>query len=264
VDNTANHADEFNSDEWLNTLTHFLGFLLAVSAVPVLITLAVFDGTAREVTTFSVFGATLILTYLSSSLYHHAQPGAFKRALRRLDHLCIYLLIAGTYTPFLLVALPAPGLEPVRRFVGLAVLGIAAKLGLGHRFDLASTIAYVLMGWIGLVAIVPLSRSLPTVSFVLVLTGGVSYTVGALFYSWGNLRFHHAIWHVFCLGGSVLQFWRYSFCSGDNKSGTSPRVRSRPAPCTCKCSASSAPPLSWASPSAHCPWASGGPSRGAP
>ena len=215
MDNTANHADEFNSDEWLNTLTHFLGFLLAVSAVPVLITLAVFDGTAREVTTFSVFGATLILTYLSSSLYHHAQPGAFKRALRRLDHLCIYLLIAGTYTPFLLVALPgAWGWSLFGVLWGLAALGIAAKLGLGHRFDLASTIAYVLMGWIGLVAIVPLSRSLPTVSFVLVLTGGVSYTVGALFYSWGNLRFHHAIWHVFCLGGSVLQFLAVFFLLG--------------------------------------------------
>ena len=215
MNNTASHADEFNSDEWLNTLTHFLGFLLAVSAVPVLITLAALNGTAREVITFSVFGATLILTYLSSSLYHHAQPGVLKRVLRRLDHLCIYLLIAGTYTPFLLVALRgAWGYSLFGVLWGLAAFGIAAKLSMGHRHDLVSTVAYVLMGWIGLIAIVPLAHSLPTISFTLVLAGGVSYTAGALFYSWERLRFHHAIWHVFCLGGSVLQFLAVFFLLG--------------------------------------------------
>jgi hemolysin III len=215
VNETAFHADEFNSDEWLNTLTHFLGFLLAVGAVPVLITLAALYGTAREVVTFSVFGASLILTYLSSSLYHYAPPSAVKRVLRRLDHLCIYLLIAGTYTPFVVVGLGGTwGWSLFGVLWGLAALGIAARLSVGQRFELVSTVAYVLMGWIGLVAIVPLARSLPTISLVLVLAGGGSYTLGALFYAWQRLRFHHAIWHVFCLGGSVLQFVAVFFLLG--------------------------------------------------
>lgn len=207
--------DEFNQDEWLNTLTHFLGLLLALGAVPVLIARAALHGTAREVTTFSIFGATLICTYLSSSLYHHAQPGTAKRVLRRLDHLCIYLLIAGTYTPFTIVGLGGVwGWSLFGVLWGLAALGIVTKLSAGQRFDLISIAAYVLMGWIGLIAIVPLARALPTVSFVLVLAGGVSYTIGALFYAWERLRFNHAIWHVFCLGGSVLQFLAVCFLLG--------------------------------------------------
>lgn len=215
MNETLDTLDRPNPDEWLNTLTHFLGFLLAVAAVPVLITLAALYGTTREVTTFSIFGATLILTYLSSSLYHYARSGAVKRVLQRLDHLCIYLLIAGTYTPFLLVALRgAWGWSLFGILWGLATLGIAAKLSVGQRFDVLSTVAYVLMGQIGLIAIVPLAHSLPTISFVLVLAGGVSYTIGALFFSWESLRFHHSIWHVFCLGGSVLQFLAVFFLLG--------------------------------------------------
>lgn len=207
VNETAFQAEEFNSDEWLNTLTHFCGLLLALGAVPVLIVFAALDGSAREVVTFSIFGATLIFTYLNSSLYHHARPSMMKRVLRRMDHLSIYLLIAGTYTPFVIVGLGgAWGWSLLGVLWGLAALGIAAKLSVGHRFELVSTIAYVLMGWIGLVAIVPLIERLPLASLVLVLAGGVSYTIGALFYAWEKLRFNHAIWHVFCLGGSVLQF----------------------------------------------------------
>lgn len=199
--------EEFNRDEWLNTLTHFCGLLLALGAVPVLITFTALRGSASEIVTFSVFGAALIATYLSSSLYHHARPGPGKHILRRADHLAIYLLIAGTYTPFALVGLGgAWGWSLFGTVWGLALVGVIAKLSVGHRFDLISTIAYVLMGWVGLVAIVPLAHSLSTASFALVLAGGVSYTIGAVFYVWEKLRFNHAIWHMFCLGGSVLQF----------------------------------------------------------
>ena len=215
MNKTAIHADEFNSDEWLNTLTHFLGFLLAVGGVPVLITLAAIKGTDREVATFSIFGAALVLTYMSSTLYHYVQPGTLKRYLRRVDHLSIYLLIAGTYTPFVLVGLQgAWGWSLFGILWGLAVVGITAKLGFGQRFDVISTVAYVLMGWIGLVAIVPLVHDLPTPSLVLVLAGGLSYTVGAVFYALDRLRFNHAIWHLFCLGGSVLQFTAVFFLLG--------------------------------------------------
>jgi len=215
VNETAFRTDEFNSDEWLNTLTHFLGFLLAVGAVPVLITLAALNGTTSEITTFSIFGTTLIFTYLNSSLYHHARPGVMKRVLRRMDHLSIYLLIAGTYTPFVIVGLGgAWGWSLFGVLWGLAAVGIAAKLSVGHRFELVSTVAYVSMGWIGLVAIVPLIERLPLASLMLILAGGVSYTIGALFYAWEKLRFNHAIWHVFCLGGSVLQFLAVFFLLG--------------------------------------------------
>ena len=215
MNETAFRTDEFNSDEWLNTLTHFLGFLLAVGAVPVLITLAALNGTTSEITTFSIFGTTLIFTYLNSSLYHHARPGVMKRVLRRMDHLSIYLLIAGTYTPFVIVGLGgAWGWSLFGVLWGLAAVGIAAKLSVGHRFELVSTVAYVSMGWIGLVAIVPLIERLPLASLMLILAGGVSYTIGALFYAWEKLRFNHAIWHVFCLGGSVLQFLAVFFLLG--------------------------------------------------
>jgi len=183
--------------------------------VPVLITLAALLGTPRELVTFSIFGAALIFTYMSSTLYHYVQPGALKRWLRRLDHLSIYLLIAGTYTPFVLVGLKgAWGWSLFGILWALAAVGIVAKLGFMHRFDVISVIAYVLMGWIGLVAIVPLVHDLPTPSLILVLAGGVSYTIGALFYALDKLRFNHAIWHLFCLGGSVSQFIAVFFLLG--------------------------------------------------
>lgn len=215
MNETTSDPNKFDSDEWLNTLTHFLGFLLAVGGVPVLITLAALMGTEREIVTFSIFGVALIFTYMSSTLYHYVQPGGLKRILRRLDHLSIYLLIAGSYTPFVIVGLGgAWGWGLFCTLWGLAAVGIAAKLGFGHRFDLLSVIAYVIMGWIGLVAIVPLVRDLPTPSLILVLAGGVSYTIGALFFAWEKLPFNHAIWHVFCLGGSVLQFIAVFFLLG--------------------------------------------------
>ncbi|HVC37068.1 MAG TPA: hemolysin III family protein [Gammaproteobacteria bacterium] len=215
MNETTSDPNEFNSDEGLNTLTHFLGFLLAVGGVPVLITLAAIMGTQREIVTFSIFGAALIFTYMSSTLYHYVQPGMLKRYLRRLDHLSIYLLIAGTYTPFVLVGLGgAWGWSLFGVLWALAAIGIVAKLGFGHRFDVISVVAYVLMGWIGLVAIVPLVRDLPTPSLILVLAGGLSYTIGAVFYALEKLRFNHAIWHLFCLGGSVLQFIAVFFLLG--------------------------------------------------
>jgi hemolysin III len=193
-------------EEIANTLTHLVGLLLAIVCVPLLITAAAHD-TAATVAPFGVYGAALILTYLVSTLYHGAPHGVLKRALHRLDHMAIYLLIAGTYTPFLIVGLR--GVWGWSLFVvlwGLAAVGLGIEAFFPHRLRVLSTSAYVLMGWAGLAAIVPLSRSLPHPSFVLVLAGGLSYTLGAAFYLWRRLEHHHAIWHLFCLGGSVLQF----------------------------------------------------------
>ncbi|HET7923055.1 MAG TPA: hemolysin III family protein [Gammaproteobacteria bacterium] len=193
-------------DEIWNTLTHFPGFVLSVGAVPILIMLAALYGDIRQVVTFSIYSAALILTYLVSTCYHFVKPGRLKHALRRADHITIYLLIAGTYTPFLIVAVGgAWGWSLFGVQWGLAFVGFLTKLKFGHRYDGLSTVAYVLMGWIGLVAFVPLIHSLPLPSLVLVITGGVAYTVGAVFYAWEKLPLNHAIWHLFCLAGSIQQ-----------------------------------------------------------
>ena len=193
--------------ELINTLTHAVGFLLALGSVPVLITLAAMNGSARHVSIFSVYSATLILMYLASTLYHAAPPGRGKQVLQALDHMAIYLLIAGTYTPFLLV-----GMDNLTGWIlfyvlwGLALVGIGVKIFFTSQFDLVSTLAYLLMGWAGLAAIGPLYEALPTTAFSLVIAGGLSYTFGSVFYVWERLPHNHGIWHVFCLTGSVLQF----------------------------------------------------------
>ncbi|HEX5340464.1 MAG TPA: hemolysin III family protein [Gammaproteobacteria bacterium] len=199
-------AANAREERW-NTLTHFLGLLLSLGAVPVLITVAALYGDIRQLVTFSIYSAALIVTYLASTCYHFVKPGRLKHALRRADHISIYLLIAGTYTPFLIVAVGgAWGWSLFGILWGLAFAGFITKLKFGHRFDGLSTIAYVLMGWIGLAAFVPLVHSLPLPSLMLVIAGGLAYTVGAVFYAWESLPFNHAIWHLFCLTGSVLQF----------------------------------------------------------
>lgn len=195
------------SYEVVNVVTHFIGFLLAVGSVPVLITMAAMNGSAMHVTAMSVYSASLILLYLASTLYHAAPVGRVKEVLQAMDHMAIYLLIAGTYTPFLLISLGGVwGWSMFGAMWTLAALGIGVKAVFADRFDLISTIAYILMGWAGLVAIVPLYEALPAVSFNLVLVGGIAYTVGAGFYLWESLPLNHGIWHLFCIGGSVCHF----------------------------------------------------------
>ncbi|HET7650165.1 MAG TPA: hemolysin III family protein [Gammaproteobacteria bacterium] len=194
-------------DELWNTLTHFVGLLLVIGATPVLITVASLYGNVREIVTFSIYSASLIATYLISTIYHYAKPGQLKHILRHADHISIYLLIAGTYTPFLIVGLRGVwGWSLFGILWSLAALGTLVKIRFGYRYDGLSTIAYVLMGWIGLVDFVPLAHSLPLASTALVLAGGISYTVGAVFYLWDKLPLNHTVWHLFCLAGSVLQF----------------------------------------------------------
>lgn len=195
------------SHEVVNALTHFVGFLLAVGGVPVLITWAAMNGSALHVTTMSVYSASLILLYLISTLYHAAPVGRVKEVLQAMDHMAIYLLIAGTYTPFLLISLGGTwGWSLFGVLWALAAVGVGVKAVYVDRFDLVSTLAYILMGWAGLVAIVPLYESLPWVSFVLVLAGGLAYTLGAVFYLWERMPHNHGIWHLFCIAGSTCHF----------------------------------------------------------
>jgi hemolysin III len=194
-------------EEVWNTLLHLFGLVLVLGALPVLITLAAEHGTVMEVVTFSIYGATLAALYLVSTLYHYTKPGPAKRMLRRADHITIYYLIAGTYTPFCLVALGGVLGWTLCLFLwALAFTGTVFKLMVAHRYEFVSTLLYIVKGWAGLAVIIPLYHALPLASFVLVLVGGGCYTVGVAFYAWEKLRYNHAIWHVFCLAGSITQF----------------------------------------------------------
>jgi len=155
----------------------------------------------------TIYGVTLIVLYTTSTLYHSARNPRSKRVLRTLDHLAIFLLIAGTYTPFVLIALHGVWSWSLFAIIWLlAVLGVAVELTPLRRFRLAMVALYIAMGWVGLIAIKPLVAALPAPGLWLLFGGGVSYTFGVLFYLWRTLRYHHAIWHLFVLGGSVLQF----------------------------------------------------------
>ena len=210
----ADHQFHPGEELW-NALLHLIGLVLVLGALPVLLTLSAEHGSVMEVVTFSVYGATLAALYLVSTLYHYVQPGPVKRILRRADHITIYYLIAGTYTPFLLVALG--GMLGGILFAvlwALAFIGTVFKLRVAYRYEFLSTLLYIVKGWMGLLVIVPLYHALPPPSFVLVLVGGVCYTLGAAFYSWDRLPYNHAIWHVFCLAGSITQFVAVFFLLG--------------------------------------------------
>ena len=164
-------------------------------------------GSSLAVIAAAVFGASLVLLYTASTLYHSIPLPAAKGVLRALDHVAIYLLIAGTYTPFTLLALPPAWGWPLLAAVWtLAILGSAVDLGLLGRSRKVAAILYVGLGWVGLIAFKPLSEHLPTGGLALLLGGGAAYTLGVPFYLWKRLPYHHALWHAFVLAGSVLHF----------------------------------------------------------
>jgi hemolysin III len=190
-------------EELANSLTHGFGLLLSIAG---LVGLMLVAGGVRETASCLVYGITLILVYATSTLYHGVHRPDAKRLLRTLDHIAIFLLIAGTYTPFVLIALRgAWGWSLFAVVWTLAVVGAVLELG-GLRRRAVMIALYVGMGWVGLVALKPLVAALPVPGLWLLFGGGVSYTAGVAFYQWHGLRYHHAIWHLFVLGGSVLQY----------------------------------------------------------
>jgi len=197
-------------EEFVSCLTHGVGALLACGALAALVTLAALYGDARRVVAVAIYGATLVTLYLASTLYHacaaDCRPTA-KRRLQLFDHISIYALIAGTYTPFLLVLIRGGwGWSLFGVLWGLAVAGTCFKLFFGSRYDLVSTLVYVAMGWSGLLAAGPLLSHLPGGAIAWILAGGVAYTAGVAFYLWDRLPFNHALWHCFVLAGSVCHF----------------------------------------------------------
>ena len=194
-------------EEIANSVTHGVGALLAVAGVTVLVTLAARRGTAWHVVACSVFGATLVLLYLASTLYHAIPFPRAKRVFRVLDHGGILFLIAGTYTPFTLVTLRGPwGWSLFGIVWGLAVLGIMLDLFMPRRRTLAVAL-YLVMGWAVVVALRPLVGAMATGGVVLLVVGGVAYTAGVAFYVWRRLPYHHALWHGFVLAGSAAHFF---------------------------------------------------------
>jgi len=199
---------ESTGEEIANAITHGVGALLAIAALVILIVLAAVNGTVWHVVSFSIFGTTLVLLYFASTLYHSLTHIRAKHVFNKIDHISIYLLIAGTYTPFCLTALRGwIGWTVFGLVWGCAVLGAVLKaISIGSRVRL-STILYVLMGWVILFAIKPLYQAMSFNGFVLLMSGGVSYTLGTVFFLRDQVKYNHSVWHLFVLGGSVLHFF---------------------------------------------------------
>jgi len=193
------------AEEKWNCITHGVGAILSAGILALLMTLSIVRGSAMQVVTVALFGVALVMMYLVSACYHACRHPQRKIRLQVLDHLMIYSLIAGTYTPFLLVRLGGGwGWSLFGVLWGLALAGTIFKLLFGARFELASTLVYVAMGWIGLIAAEPLYDALPAGALALILAGGIAYTVGVVFFLWERLPFNHTIWHGFVMAGSAL------------------------------------------------------------
>lgn len=194
-------------EEIANSVTHGIGTGLSMAGSAVLVVLAAWCGDVRRIVSFSIYGSTLIIGYLASTLYHGFQNHRVKRMFRVVDHASIYLHIAGTYTPFLLLSLRGVWRWSFLIIIwGLALLGIGFKLFSAHRFQPLTTLSYVFMGWLGVIAVRELVATIPTRGVVLLAVGGVVYSVGVIFYAWHKLPYNHTIWHLFVLAGSICHY----------------------------------------------------------
>ncbi|QDG52332.1 hemolysin III family protein [Persicimonas caeni] len=194
-------------EEIANAITHGLGLVLAIIGLVVLVIKAATTGEMLHIVSSSIYGATLVTLYLASTLYHSVQTPRVKRWLRVFDHTAIYLLIAGTYTPFMLVSLRGGwGFTLFGIVWGLALVGILYKLFAFGRFKKLSLALYLGMGWLAILAIEPLWESLPTGGLALMGAGGLAYTLGVIFYVLQQKRFFHTVWHLFVMGGSALHY----------------------------------------------------------
>ena len=197
---------ELSVEELANTLTHGFGLVLSIVGFAVLLVLASVRGTALDFVSCVVYGSSMVILYAASTLYHGSNSPTLKKRLQIVDHCCIYLLIAGSYTPFVITIGGTLG-RNLLAFVWLfAGVGIAAKLLLGTRFPAISVISYLLMGWVGVFAIEPLFNALGGVPIALIIAGGIAYSLGVIFFAWKSIRHHHAIFHVFVIAGSVFHY----------------------------------------------------------
>ena len=199
------HDGFSRGEEIAHAITHGLGTLLSIACLVVMIVLAAQRGSAQMVVSVSIFGATMVVLYAASTLYHALTPPRAKSIFELLDHGAIYLLIAGTYTPFCLNVLGGGwGWSLFGIGWGLATIGIVYEVVFRRPWKKLSLVFYLALGWLVAIAVKPLMESLPGSALWLLLLGGVSYSAGAVFYAWRAFPYHHAVWHVFVLGGSAL------------------------------------------------------------
>ena len=199
-------------EEIINSVTHGVGLALSVVGLVILEVLAALRGTPWHVVSVSIYGATLVILYASSTLYHAFRSPPLKRVFKIIDHSAIYLLIAGTYTPFTLVTLRGPwGWTLFGLVWALALAGIAFKAFFVDHFVIASTIVYLTMGWLVIIAIKPVIAVVPYRGLLLLLAGGLCYTVGVGFFAASRMRYGHAIWHLFVLSGSIIHYFAVLF-----------------------------------------------------
>jgi len=195
-------------EEVANAITHGIGAFLSVAALALLITFSSLFGTAWHVVSFTIYGITMLLLYASSTLVHSFPEGKIKDLFEIFDHASIYLFIAGTYTPFLFVIVRGTlGWTLFGIIWGIAISGVVFKAFFTKKFLFLSTLFYIAMGWLIVLAWNPLVETLPTGGIVLLIAGGILYTLGTIFYVWRGFPYHHAIWHLFVLAGSAAHFF---------------------------------------------------------
>ncbi|MGO4531353.1 hemolysin III family protein [Paenibacillus sp. 2TAF8] len=204
----ANTYTYSRREEVANAVTHGIGAALSVAALVLLIVFSSMKGTAWHVVSFTIYGITMLMLYTNSTLVHALKEGKAKDLFEFFDHSSIYLFIAGTYTPFLFVAVRGTlGWTLFGIIWGIALAGVIFKAFFTKKFLFMSTIFYIAMGWLIVTAWQPLVAVIPTGGIVLLVTGGLMYTLGTLFYVWRGFPYHHAIWHLFVLAGSILHFF---------------------------------------------------------
>lgn len=194
-------------EEKLNVISHGIGFILSLVGLILLIISASLKGDVWHIVSFSIYGTSMAVLYLASTLFHSSKKQHIRNRLNVFDHASIYLLIAGTYTPFLLVTLRGPwGWSLFGIIWGMAAVGIVLKLFYTGRYNVISAIAYVVMGWVILIAIKPLISNLETAGLWWLVAGGISYSLGVIFYLNKKIKYNHAIFHLFVLAGSICHF----------------------------------------------------------
>ena len=195
------------AEEFANSVTHGVGLGLSLAGLVALIILTALRGTVWHVVSCTIYGSTLVILYAASTLYHSIQSPRAKRVLRIIDHGAIYLLIAGTYTPFTLVNLRGGlGWTLFGVVWSLAALGIVFKVFHVDRFPIASTLVYLSMGWLVVIAWKPVVTLIPLGGIALIAAGGIAYSVGVIFFAASRIPYNHAIWHVFVLAGSIFHY----------------------------------------------------------
>ena len=206
------YSNQTKQEEVANTVTHGIGTGLAIAGLVLLVVFAGIEGSAMKVISFAVYGTSLVLLYLMSTIYHAVQKNTLKKGLQLMDHASIYLLIAGSYTPIMLVSVKgAWGWSLFGVLWGLAIVGIVLKIRFVGEYEIMSTVIYLIMGWLIVLFSYPILTYLSPMAIAWLFIGGGAYSIGTVFFFMEKLPFHHAIWHLFVLGGSISHFFLFLF-----------------------------------------------------